>query len=89
MYSGPFFIVHTLFCFTLFFQWVKEKQTEFNVTPMQLLYYQAPMCCVFLLTMIPFFEPVLGPGGIIGGPWSIQALVITYAINQVFISNIN
>ena len=42
---------------------------------MQLLYYQAPLSALLLALAIPFFEPVLGPGGIIGGPWLPETIV--------------
>ncbi|XP_030632686.1 solute carrier family 35 member E3 isoform X2 [Chanos chanos] len=55
--------------------WVGAKQHELQVNSMQLLYYQAPMSSAFLLTLVPFFEPLTGEGGIFG-PWSIKALVM-------------
>ncbi|MEE6480543.1 hypothetical protein FKM82_012604 [Ascaphus truei] len=42
---------------------------------MQLLYYQAPMSSAMLLSIVPFFEPVIGNGGIFG-PWSLTAIVM-------------
>ena len=56
------------------FQWVGEKQHEFKVNSMQLLYYQAPLSAVLLVFCVPFFEPVVGEGGIFT-PWSMQAVV--------------
>ena len=60
-------------------QWIAEKQKEFNVNSMQLLYYQAPLSAAFLTLAIPFFEPVFGEGGIFG-PWSLSALVMTLGL---------
>ncbi|XP_060759534.1 solute carrier family 35 member E3 isoform X2 [Neoarius graeffei] len=57
--------------------WVGAKQHELQVNSMQLLYYQAPMSSAFLLTLVPFFEPLTGEGGIFG-PWSLQALVMVF-----------
>lgn len=54
--------------------WVGEKQKELNVNAMQLLYYQAPMSAIGVAIIIPFFEPVIGPGGIFG-PWSFAAIL--------------
>uniref|UniRef100_A0A8P0PEG1 E3 ubiquitin-protein ligase Mdm2 n=1 Tax=Canis lupus familiaris TaxID=9615 RepID=A0A8P0PEG1_CANLF len=54
--------------------WVGAKQHELQVNSMQLLYYQAPMSSAMLLVVVPFFEPLLGEGGIFG-PWSASALV--------------
>ena len=56
------------------FQWVGEKQKELEVNAMQLLYYQAPLSAVCVAFVIPFFEPVIGKGGLFG-PWSLVAIV--------------
>ena len=60
--------------FLLFFQWVGEKQSEFQVNSMQLLLYQAPLSAAILMCVVPFFEPVIGKGGLFG-PWSLEAMV--------------
>ncbi|XP_069485820.1 solute carrier family 35 member E3 isoform X2 [Ambystoma mexicanum] len=52
--------------------WVGSKQHELQVNSMQLLYYQAPMSSLMLMGVVPFFEPVIGEGGILG-PWSLDA----------------
>ncbi|KAI5093857.1 solute carrier family 35 member E3, partial [Silurus meridionalis] len=62
---------------SLYQVWVGAKQHELQVNSMQLLYYQAPMSSAFLLTLVPFFEPLAGEGGIFG-PWSLQALVMVF-----------
>ena len=62
------------------FQWVAEKQKEFQVNSMQLLYYQAPLCATTLMVLVPFFEPVLGPKGIFG-PWPLEAMVRIFMAN--------
>ncbi|XP_053544342.1 solute carrier family 35 member E3 [Ictalurus punctatus] len=62
---------------SLYQVWVGAKQHELQVNSMQLLYYQAPMSSAFLLTLIPFFEPLTGEGGIFG-PWSLQALAMVF-----------
>uniref|UniRef100_A0A8P0SYS7 MDM2 proto-onco n=1 Tax=Canis lupus familiaris TaxID=9615 RepID=A0A8P0SYS7_CANLF len=59
---------------SLYQVWVGAKQHELQVNSMQLLYYQAPMSSAMLLVVVPFFEPLLGEGGIFG-PWSASALV--------------
>ena len=56
------------------FQWVGEKQQEFQVNSMQLLYYQAPLSATILMVVIPFFEPVTGTHGILS-PWPVEAIV--------------
>ena len=35
-----------------------EKQHEFQVNSMQLLFYQAPLSALLLLIVIPFVEPL-------------------------------
>ncbi|XP_055506805.1 solute carrier family 35 member E3 isoform X2 [Leucoraja erinacea] len=55
--------------------WVGAKQHELQVNSMQLLYYQAPMSSAILMFVVPFFEPVIGDGGIFGN-WSTTALVM-------------
>eukprot|EP00071_Canis_lupus_P008470 XP_005625666.1 solute carrier family 35 member E3 isoform X3 [Canis lupus familiaris] len=60
---------------SLYQVWVGAKQHELQVNSMQLLYYQAPMSSAMLLVVVPFFEPLLGEGGIFG-PWSASALMI-------------
>ena len=53
----PWTHINNHFLFT-FFQWVGEKQHEFQVNSMQLLFYQAPLSALLLLIVIPFVEPV-------------------------------
>lgn len=67
--------------------WVAEKQKELSVNAMQLLYYQAPLSAVCVAFIIPFFEPVIGPGGIIG-PWSFAA-VLFVALTGIVAFGIN
>uniref|UniRef100_UPI00398F19F2 solute carrier family 35 member E3 isoform X2 n=1 Tax=Pristiophorus japonicus TaxID=55135 RepID=UPI00398F19F2 len=55
--------------------WVGAKQHELQVNSMQLLYYQAPMSSAILMFAVPFFEPVIGEGGIFGN-WSGTALMM-------------
>ncbi|XP_067906603.1 solute carrier family 35 member E3 isoform X2 [Heterodontus francisci] len=55
--------------------WVGAKQHELQVNSMQLLYYQAPMSSAILMFTVPFFEPVIGEGGIFGN-WSGTALMM-------------
>jgi solute carrier family 35 protein E3 len=62
------------FILTVIFKWVGEKQKEFNVNSMQLLFYQAPMSALFLMLIIPFFEKLVGPYGVFSD-WSKEAQV--------------
>ena len=56
------------------FQWVGRKQQEFQVNSMQLLYYQAPLSAAILFVIIPFFEPVIGDGGLFSS-WPTEVYV--------------
>ncbi|ELU12275.1 hypothetical protein CAPTEDRAFT_114690 [Capitella teleta] len=60
---------------SLYQVWVGEKQTEFKVNSMQLLYYQAPLSALCVACVVPFFEPVFGVGGLFG-PWAYQAIIL-------------
>ncbi|XP_067906602.1 solute carrier family 35 member E3 isoform X1 [Heterodontus francisci] len=60
---------------SLYQVWVGAKQHELQVNSMQLLYYQAPMSSAILMFTVPFFEPVIGEGGIFGN-WSGTALMM-------------
>jgi solute carrier family 35 protein E3 len=49
---------------TTFYQvWIKEKQEEFKLNSMQLLFYQAPLSAIILLFMVPIFEQTYGLEG--------------------------
>jgi len=37
---------------------INRKQKEFQMDPMQLLFYQAPLSAVMLLIVVPILEPV-------------------------------
>lgn len=43
---------------SLYQVWVSRKQKEFQMDPMQLLYYQAPLSAAMLFVVVPFLEPV-------------------------------
>ena len=40
------------------FKLVNRKQRQFQMDPMQLLYYQAPLSAIMLWSVIPIFEPL-------------------------------
>ena len=48
-----------------FLKWIGEKQKEFNLSPMQLLAYQAPLSALLLATVIPIFDPIYSDNGIL------------------------
>lgn len=57
---------------TSFYQvWVGEKQKEFQVNSMQLLYYQAPLSALLLLVCLPVIEPPWVSGGLFDHHWSV------------------
>eukprot|EP00112_Aurelia_sp_Birch-Aquarium-sp1_P004884 Seg1551.4 transcript_id=Seg1551.4/GoldUCD/mRNA.D3Y31 product="Solute carrier family 35 member E3" protein_id=Seg1551.4/GoldUCD/D3Y31 len=70
---------------SLYQVWVGTKQQEFGVNSMQLLNYQAPLSASFLFVTIPFFEPVIGTGGLFG-PWPIQALGLVFLSGMIAFS---
>lgn len=63
--------------FSIFFlmQWVNRKQKEFQMNPMQLLYYQAPLSAAMLLPLIPIFEPL---GETFSHRWTLADMVIFF-----------
>ncbi|XP_064633383.1 solute carrier family 35 member E3-like [Lineus longissimus] len=61
---------------------VGAKQHELQVNSMQLLYYQAPLSAALLVLVIPFFEPIIGQGGVFG-PWSFYALLMVFLSGMV------
>ncbi|XP_040199956.1 solute carrier family 35 member E3 [Rana temporaria] len=84
---GMTFAALGVFVTSLYQVWVGAKQHELQVNSMQLLYYQAPLSSAMLLTVVPFFEPVIGEGGVFG-PWSLTAVtmvllsgIIAFSVN--------
>ncbi|XP_077325212.1 solute carrier family 35 member E3 [Lithobates pipiens] len=84
---GMIFAALGVFVTSLYQVWVGAKQHELQVNSMQLLYYQAPLSSAMLLTVVPFFEPIIGEGGIFG-PWSLTAVtmvllsgIIAFSVN--------
>ncbi|CAK9817805.1 hypothetical protein ANTPLA_LOCUS9483 [Anthophora plagiata] len=71
---------------------VNRKQRDFQMDPMQLLYYQAPLSAVMLFFVVPFLEPVEQT---FARSWSVVDIIMvvlsggslifheTLAINQV------
>ncbi|XP_046339540.1 solute carrier family 35 member E3-like [Haliotis cracherodii] len=70
---------------SLYQVWVGEKQHEFQVNSMQLLYYQAPLSAVLLMFVIPFFEPVLQFHGVLHN-WPMEALLMVFLSGVVAFS---
>lgn len=62
-------------------QWVSSKQKEFQMDPMQLLYYQAPLSAALLFMIVPFLEPV---GNTLSHTWTFIDIVIKYNIRLFY-----
>ncbi|XP_042907470.1 solute carrier family 35 member E3 [Parasteatoda tepidariorum] len=62
---------------TSFYQvWVGEKQREFQMNSMQLLYYQAPLSSLLLLFCVPMIEPPWAQDGLFNHNWSLYDLTL-------------
>ena len=72
--SGIKTCTHTHIKSLFYNQWVSEKQKEFQLSSMQLLFYQAPLSATLLMFIIPFVEPVSGDHGIFSD-WSTSCIV--------------
>ncbi|KAG8181830.1 hypothetical protein JTE90_003977 [Oedothorax gibbosus] len=79
-YDVKFNILGTAFAIfgvvvTSFYQvWVGEKQREFQVNSMQLLYYQAPLSALFLLFCVPMIEPPWASDGLMNRTFNLLDL---------------
>lgn len=62
---------------TSFYQvWVGEKQKEFQVNSMQLLYYQAPLSALILFGCLPLIEPPWAENGLVYQKWYFSDIVL-------------
>ncbi|XP_064475935.1 solute carrier family 35 member E3-like [Ornithodoros turicata] len=73
---------------SLYQVWVSEKQKEFQVNSMQLLFYQAPLSALLLACIVPFVEPPWAQDGFLNHHWSLPELgvvgltgVVAFLIN--------
>ncbi|XP_066601090.1 solute carrier family 35 member E3-like [Prorops nasuta] len=65
---------------------VNRKQKQFQMDPMQLLFYQAPLSAVMLIIVIPYFEPL---GNTFAHSWSISdILMVTLSSLVAFFVNL-
>ena len=55
-------------------QMVGEKQSELQVSSIQLLYYQAPLSSLLLIIAIPFFDSIDAYHGVLDS-WPLETLV--------------
>ena len=49
---------------------------DLELDPLQLLFYQAPICTIILGLLIPFVDPIYGKSGILSPSRSITQWVI-------------
>ncbi|XP_070395192.1 solute carrier family 35 member E3-like isoform X2 [Dermacentor albipictus] len=70
--------------------WVGEKQKEFQVNSMQLLFYQAPLSALMLMALVPLIEPPWAPGGFLYQSWSQLHLMLVLMTGVVaFLVNLS
>nr|KAF7408979.1 hypothetical protein H0235_013831 [Vespula pensylvanica] len=55
---GTVYATLGVFVTSLYQVLINRKQKEFQMDPMQLLYYQAPLSAIMLLVVVPLLEPV-------------------------------
>ncbi|KAH7948135.1 hypothetical protein HPB52_018714 [Rhipicephalus sanguineus] len=77
-------------CIARLVQWVGEKQKEFQVNSMQLLFYQAPLSALMLVVLVPIVEPPWAPGGFLYQQWSWLHLTLVLTTGVVaFLVNLS
>lgn len=75
---------------SLYQVWVGEKQKEFQVNSMQLLFYQAPLSALMLMVLVPLIEPPWAPGGFLYQSWSQLHLMLVLMTGVVaFLVNLS
>lgn len=80
-FTGTMFALIGVLITSLYQVWVGEKQKEFQVNSMQLLYYQAPLSAMLLFLVVVFVEQ---PWYLITNHnWSIQEFVCVVASSVV------
>lgn len=73
---GTMFALIGVLTTSLYQVWVGEKQKEFQVNSMQLLFYQAPLSATLLLFVVPFVEPPWAPDGFLHHRWTLLDLAV-------------
>ena len=71
-----------------FIQWVGAKQEEFNMSSMQILYYQAPVSFVLLLILIPAYETYSSQLELLKNFSNIQMIVFIFSGVAAFTVNL-
>jgi len=72
--AGMLFALCGLFSTSFYQIWVKTKQQDLGLNAYQLLYWQAPMSAVVVLFLVPMFDRVLGPEGLLAYKYSGQTV---------------
>ena len=71
-----------------FIQWIGAKQEEFNMSSMQILYYQAPVSFVLLLILIPAYETYSSQLELLKNFSNIQMIVFIFSGVAAFTVNL-
>lgn len=75
---------------SLYQVWVGEKQKEFQVNSMQLLFYQAPLSALLLLFVVPIVEPPWVDGGFLQHSWTLGEMALVFLTGVVaFLVNLS
>ncbi|CAN7989473.1 unnamed protein product, partial [Ixodes hexagonus] len=75
---------------SLYQVWVGEKQKEFQVNSMQLLFYQAPLSALLLLFVVPVVEPPWLNDGFLSHRWTLPQMVLVFLTGVVaFLVNLS
>uniref|UniRef100_A0A4D5RCV1 Putative solute carrier family 35 member e3 isoform x1 n=1 Tax=Ixodes scapularis TaxID=6945 RepID=A0A4D5RCV1_IXOSC len=70
--------------------WVGEKQKEFQVNSMQLLFYQAPLSALLLLFVVPIVEPPWAAEGFLNHHWTLDQMALVFLTGLVaFLVNLS
>ncbi|XP_012257887.2 solute carrier family 35 member E3-like [Athalia rosae] len=70
---GTIYAILGVLVTSLYQVWVNSKQKEFQMDPMQLLYYQAPLSAAMLFLVVPFLEPV---GNTLNHSWTFTDILL-------------
>jgi len=77
--TGVIFAVCGLVSTSFYQIWVKTRQQDLNLNSYQLLYYQAPMSAVVVLFLVPVFDRVSGPSGLLAFEYTSEMLLAIMA----------
>ncbi|KAH0946121.1 hypothetical protein HN011_005675 [Eciton burchellii] len=82
---GTIYATLGVFVTSLYQVMINRKQKEFQMDPMQLLFYQAPLSAIMLLIIVPILEPI---GQTLTHNWSLLdiAMVILSGVVAFFVN---